>query len=97
MSLGTWWLDGTGLRDRRALMSLVDRHAVRGVVCGHLHQKSESPFGRATVCATPSTCYQFRPHALFPVSQGGLPGLRLFDTRGVEGTNRVVRAARIAE
>lgn len=62
--VGSAWVDGIGLTDRRALMTTLDRHAhVHGLLCGHVHQAHRAEFEAMTAWSTPSTMRQFLPHS----------------------------------
>jgi Icc protein len=89
--VGTWWLDKDLLRDRDDLRDIVQRRAVRALFCGHVHQESSARFGGAEVWTTPSTAYQFPPHALIPGSERSPPAFRVIDLDGERIDTRVVR------
>ncbi|MEY4762291.1 MAG: hypothetical protein RLZZ200_2147, partial [Pseudomonadota bacterium] len=62
VALGSEWLDGIGLSNADAFLSVLDRHpVVRGVVFGHVHQAVDTSRGRVRFLGTPSTCAQFKP------------------------------------
>jgi Icc protein len=89
--VGTWWLDKDLVRDHEELRSIVERTPVRAFFCGHVHQESHGPFARAEVWTTPSTAYQFPPHALLPGSVKTPPAFRVIDLEGASIETRVVR------
>lgn len=89
--VGTWWLDKDLLRDHERLRALVLRGRVRALFSGHVHQESHESFGGADVWTTPSTAYQFPPHALLPGSERTGPALRVIDVDGERLDTRVIR------
>jgi Icc protein len=63
--LGSRWLDAIGLDNAGDFWRLVERrHPVRAVLFGHAHQAFDALRGNVRVLGTPSTCVQFRPHAI---------------------------------
>jgi len=91
LRVGTWWLDKDLLRDHEELRRTVERSPVRAFFCGHVHQESRGRFGGADVWTTPSTAYQFPPHALLPGSIRTPPAFRVIDLDGERIDTRVVR------
>ncbi len=89
--IGIWWLDKDLLRDRGALRDLVERSPVRALFCGHVHQEIAGRLGTASVWTTPSTAYQFPPHALLPGSERTPPAFRVIDLEGDRIDTHVVR------
>lgn len=89
--VGTWWLDKDLLRDHERLRALALRGRVRALFSGHVHQESHGRFGGADVWTTPSTAYQFPPHALVPGSERTPPALRVIDVDGERIDTRVIR------
>ena len=89
--VGTWWLDKDLLRDHAALRDVLQRTPVRAFFCGHVHQESSGRFGSADVWTTPSTAYQFPPHALLPGSERTPPAFRVIDLDGERIDTHVVR------
>lgn len=89
--VGTWWLDKDLLRDHEELRKIVEGSPVRAFFCGHVHQESTGRFGSAEVWTTPSTAYQFPPHALLPGSKRTPPAFRVIDLDGDRIDTRVVR------
>lgn len=77
--VGTWWLDKDLLRDHAELQRIVHGSPVRAFFCGHVHQESTGELGGARVWTTPSTAYQFPPHALLPGSERTPPAFRVID------------------
>lgn len=60
VSVGSQWIDSIGLNNTDSLLSILDRHPqVKGVVCGHIHQKFEGKHRSIRLMGTPSTCIQF--------------------------------------
>ncbi len=75
LPVGSAWLDQHCLKERDRFWEVIARHNnVRGVVCGHVHQDSQSEYQGVQVLTTPSTCIQFKPDsdefALDPKSPG---------------------------
>jgi len=89
--VGTWWLDKDLLRDHDELRAIVESSPVRAFFCGHVHQESRGRFGGADVWTTPSTAYQFPPHALLPGSRRTPPAFRVIDLDGPRIDTHVVR------
>lgn len=89
--VGTWWLDKDVVRDHEPLRALVQGSPVRAVFCGHVHQESTGRFGGAEVWTTPSTAYQFPPHAILPGSDRTPPAFRVIELDGERLETRVVR------
>jgi Icc protein len=77
LPMGSTWLDGVALRDGAAFWQIVDQHpAVRGVVCGHVHQASDRNRNSVRFMSTPSTCAQFLPNSEFFALDERPPGMR---------------------
>jgi 3',5'-cyclic-AMP phosphodiesterase len=77
LPMGSTWLDGVALRDAPAFWSLIDANpAVRGVVCGHVHQAGDRMRNRVRFLSTPSTCAQFLPGSDFFALDDRPPGMR---------------------
>jgi 3',5'-cyclic-AMP phosphodiesterase len=77
LPMGSTWLDGVALRDAQAFWSLIDATpAVRGVVCGHVHQAADRMRNRVQFLSTPSTCAQFLPGSEFFALDDRPPGMR---------------------
>jgi 3',5'-cyclic-AMP phosphodiesterase len=77
LPMGSTWLDGVALRDAPAFWEIVDASPqVRAVVCGHVHQASESERNGVRFLSTPSTCAQFLPGSTFFALDERPPGLR---------------------
>jgi Icc protein len=90
--VGTWWLDKDLLRDQEALGKVVRGSPVRALFCGHVHQESNGRLEQARVWTTPSTAYQFSPHALLPGPQRrSPPAFRVIDLDGDRIDTHVVR------
>jgi 3',5'-cyclic AMP phosphodiesterase CpdA len=89
--VGTWWLDKDLLRDHEKLRDIVQGSPVRAFFCGHVHQESIGRFGDAAVWTTPSTAYQFPPHALLPGPERTPPAFRVIDLDGERIDTHVVR------
>jgi Icc protein len=77
LPVGSAWLDGVGLRNADAFLTVIDRHAnVRCVLAGHVHQEFDVRRGSVRILATPSTCAQFTPHTERCVMDRRPPGYR---------------------
>jgi Icc protein len=77
LPMGSTWLDGVALRDAQAFWGVIDAHAaVRGVVCGHVHQAADRTRNRVRFMSTPSTCAQFLPGSEFFALDDRPPGMR---------------------
>jgi 3',5'-cyclic-AMP phosphodiesterase len=88
--VGTWWLDKDLLRDHRALAGVLATSCVKAVVCGHVHQPHQGRLAQAEVWTSPSTAYQFRPHAWLPGARSHAPSFRVLDWDGGEVRTHVV-------
>jgi Icc protein len=56
------WIDQIGVRNRDELKTLLSKHSnVRAVICGHVHQESDTLIDGVNYMSTPSTCVQFKP------------------------------------
>jgi len=89
--VGTWWLDKDRLRDWRAFGRALRGSSVRGCACGHAHQEITGALGGVPVWVTPSTAYQFRPHALLPGAAQRTPAFRVFELHDATVLSSVVR------
>ena len=80
LPIGCAWLDQQIVANADEFWALLDRFSqVRAVVCGHVHQRSDTVRGDVRVFTSPSTCVQFAPNsAEFRVDTQG-PGYRWFD------------------
>jgi len=77
LPVGSVWLDSVGLRDANAFLAVLDAYThVRGVLCGHVHQESESERRGVKYLTTPSTCSQFLPGSVFFALDDRPPGMR---------------------
>ena len=62
VSMGSRWLDTSGLADAAEFWRVIETHSsVRAVVWGHVHQAYEGRRGAVRLFATPSTGAQFLP------------------------------------
>jgi Icc protein len=83
LPMGSTWLDGVALRDAQAFWGVIDAHAaVRGVVCGHVHQAADRTRNRVRFMSTPSTCAQFLPGSEFFALDDRPPGMRWMELHG---------------
>lgn len=78
VSVGSRWLDATGLRNGPTLLRLASLYPqVRAIVCGHIHQELDMTVNGVRILAAPSTCRQFLPHSeSFAEDPDALPGYR---------------------
>lgn len=77
LPVGSIWLDGVGLRDAPAFLGVIDAHPhVRGVLCGHVHQASDTERRGVRFITSPSTCSQFLPGSEFFELDDRPPGMR---------------------
>ncbi|KEZ79196.1 metallophosphoesterase [Salinisphaera hydrothermalis] len=97
VDVGSAWIDAIGLIDRDALCTTLSRHTqVRGLLCGHVHQRFESRHDSYEIWTTPSTMRQFRPRSPeFAEDDEHSPGYRCLRCRA-DGTiaTRVHRVPR---
>jgi Icc protein len=58
--VGSQWIDSIGLNNSADLFEVTNRHPqVKGMLCGHVHQRFEGRQRHIKLMATPSTCIQF--------------------------------------
>lgn len=78
VSVGSGWIDKVGLDNSADLLSLLDTSPqVRGVLCGHVHQRFDAMRESIRIMATPSTCVQFAPNRQDFAIDHEPPGFRL--------------------
>ena len=85
LRIGCWWLDKDLLRDSDELKEMLRGSCVQALFFGHVHQEFSGEFAGLPAHATPSTAYQFRPHAIRPgATERGEPAFRIIelDERG---------------
>ena len=81
------WLDRDRIQSATLLECLTKHSAVRGFVCGHVHQESENERDGRQFLSTPSTCFQFEPGSQAVTLNQQSPGwrqLQLFDDGHIE-------------
>jgi Icc protein len=62
--IGSRWLDVMAVDNPEPFFRLVDRYPnVRGILWGHVHQEFDRMRNQVLLMATPSTCFQFKPHS----------------------------------
>lgn len=93
--IGCAWLDTQLIANAERFWSIVDEfRQVRGVLSGHVHQRSETRRGEVQVITSPSTCVQFAPHSADFRLDAEAPGYRWLDLhddgRITTGVERVV-------
>lgn len=60
VAVGSQWIDGIGLANTKEFLEILDNQPqVKGVLCGHIHQRFEGVYGQIRLMGTPSTCIQF--------------------------------------
>jgi 3',5'-cyclic-AMP phosphodiesterase len=96
VEVGCPWLDPHRIREGRELLESCAAHdRVRGLVFGHVHQEVTARFGHLAVLGTPSTCFQFEPHApRFAIDRSprsGQPGYRWLELHADGGLRSEVR------
>lgn len=58
------WMDNIGLKNAVAFMQSVQQYQnLKLILCGHVHQTINTTHQHIQIFATPSTCYQFKPHS----------------------------------
>ncbi|MEM7166185.1 MAG: phosphodiesterase [Planctomycetota bacterium] len=79
--LGSKWIDDYRLQNETAFWGIVDKYdCVRGVVCGHVHQTSDSHRNGVRLLTTPATAVQFSAGTDEPEVDVTAPsGFRVFD------------------
>ncbi|HEX5056744.1 MAG TPA: metallophosphoesterase [Gammaproteobacteria bacterium] len=81
--VGSAWMDRLGLRNGKALNSLLLQHPqVKAVAFGHIHQEFLENTGSVLYLGTPSTCIQFRPGSPLYAPDNLPPACRVFNLRG---------------
>ncbi len=62
--IGCAWLDTMMLKNADELFSVLRTYPqVKAIVCGHIHQEMDCTHHNIRLLGTPSTCFQFKPHA----------------------------------
>lgn len=80
IDMGSAWLDGYGMRNAPAFLSLVAGFGnVRAVLWGHVHQASDREYRGIRMLSTPSTCAQFTPGTASCVMDTRPPGFRTLE------------------
>jgi Icc protein len=60
---GSQWMDTMLAENADRMFAILKQHKqVRGVVFGHVHQAMDLRYENLRLLATPSTCFQFKPH-----------------------------------
>lgn len=91
LALGSRWLDAIGLDNAGDFWRLVEpRRQVRAVLFGHAHQAFDGRRGPVRVLGTPSTCAQFRPHAVEFALDARPPGYRMLTLHADGGLDTAV-------
>ncbi|MAQ72835.1 MAG: hypothetical protein CMD49_00825 [Gammaproteobacteria bacterium] len=75
------WMDGMRIENPEKVKNLIENNSnVKAVSSGHVHQEHVVQLGNTQIFTTPSTCYQFKPHAKkFALDHSTNPGYRVFD------------------
>jgi len=56
------WMDNIGLKNGPDFLASVRQYPnLKLILFGHVHQQIDASFQHVQLCATPSTCYQFKP------------------------------------
>ncbi len=78
--MGSRWLDTMVLENAGEFFAILDRHPrVCGVLWGHVHQEYDDTRNGVRMLATPSTCFQFKPHSAEFALDAMPPGYRWLD------------------
>jgi len=65
MPIDSTWMDRIILKNHDELMDLLSAYDhVKAIAFGHIHQTFDSMHHHIRVLGTPSTCHQFKPHAI---------------------------------
>lgn len=60
LPVGSRWMDTMVLERPEPFFDLISSHPqVKGILCGHIHQKFETSYKGLKILGTPSTCIQF--------------------------------------
>ncbi len=94
VSINSDWMDGMMIENPKKVKELIlSNPNVKAISSGHVHQEFTNQLGHAEVFTTPSTCYQFKPHAKkFALDHTMNPGYRIFklDDNGIL-RNKLIR------
>lgn len=76
--VGSAWIDALGLLDAAHLLRATSQHPqIKAVLCGHVHQASETNVDSQRILTTPATTRQFLPKCRsFAVDNTRAPGYR---------------------
>lgn len=80
VNVGSAWMDRIGVQNGEALFSVLNKYnAVKGVICGHIHQELQTRVNNIAVYGTPSSCFQFTPHTPEAGIDDKPPGYRVLN------------------
>lgn len=75
--VGCQWLDQHRLRNPDKFCAILAKHPqAKHVLFGHVHQQLDKVYDDITYMASPSTCFQFKPHCEDFTLDGQAPGWR---------------------
>ncbi len=78
--VGSHWIDELGVKNADDLLAIIKKHSqIRAVVCGHVHQASDTVKDGIRFISTPSTCVQFKSHSDGFAVDDLAPGYRWFN------------------
>lgn len=78
--IGCDWLDTQLIANAERFWSVIDEFSqVRAVLCGHVHQCSETQRNQVRIITSPSTCVQFAPNSVDFRVDNEVPGYRWLD------------------
>ena len=80
-SIKSDWMDGMMIENPEKVKKLIiDNPNVKAISSGHVHQEFADSLGDTKIFTTPSTCYQFKPHAKkFTLDHTRSSGYRVFE------------------
>ncbi len=88
LPIGCTWLDTMVLKNGDELFSVLRNYPqVMAIVCGHIHQEMDYIHHNIRLLGTPSTCFQFKPHATkFALDNrsAGFRSLKLYPNGSIE-------------
>jgi len=74
------WMDNIGIKNGIEFMQSIKEYKnLKLILFGHVHQEIDIRFEHIQLCATPSTCYQFKPYETTMQYDDKLPGYRLIN------------------
>lgn len=77
---GSRWLDTMTIENSDDLFLILSKHSqVKGITCGHIHQKQELKKDEILILGAPSTCFQFKPGSAEYALDNRSPGYRVLE------------------